>query len=108
MAAIRLGSNVSLFVFGCTSCLIVIHGYFLWKPASASLNGFFSSPLNRCQRTIVTGVLSVVPPLAEELEDDEPPHPAATTNAPAAPQSTNVRARAANRRRTSLACSLIR
>ena len=73
---------MSLGVLGCTICLTVIHGYFLVKPLSASLNGLPSSPLHRSHMVIVTGVLSIVlagPPELLELELP-PPQPAATTS----------------------------
>src|SRR3954462_2549388 len=82
MALTRFGSNVSLGVFGCTTCLTVIHGYFLVKPLRASLKGLPSSPLHRSHMVIVTGVLSSVvagPPELLELELP-PPQPAATTS----------------------------
>src|SRR6476620_2966146 len=82
MAFTRFGSNVSLGGFGCTSSLIVIQGYFTWNRLSASLNGCASLPLHRSHRTIVTGVLSVVPAGPPELLGLEfpPPQPAARTS----------------------------
>ena len=91
MALTRLGSKVSVFPFGCTSSLIVIHGYLTWNRFSASLNGCASRPLHMSQRTIVTGVLSILlegcGPL--ELFELPPPHPAAVRSATSAPSISN-------------------
>ena len=67
IALIRFGSNVSFTVFGCTIGFTVIHGYCLWKPASAFANTGASSPPNRCHSVMVTGV----------CDPDEPPELAA-------------------------------
>src|SRR4051794_4079951 len=90
MALTRFGSKVSLLPFGCTSSLIVIHGYFTWNRFSASLNGCASRPLHMSQRTIVTGVLSILlEGVALELFELPPPHPAAARSASSAPMVSN-------------------
>src|SRR5689334_9121200 len=81
MAFTRLGSNVSLSVFGCWISLIVIHGYFLWNRASWPSNAFSSAPDHRVHLVSVTGVLSVEAEV-ELLDEPLEPQPAATSSAP--------------------------
>src|SRR5436305_15177114 len=86
MALTRFGSIVSVFPFGCTSCLIVIHGYFSWNRLSASKNGCASLPLHWCHMTMVTGVLSILLDGLGALELElPPPHPAAASSTATAP-----------------------
>ena len=76
MAAIRLGSNVSLSGLGWRTRFRWIQGYCLLNPAIASANGLASSAPNWCQTVSVTGVCEPEVPELEPLDplDPLPPH----------------------------------